>query len=130
MHIRISSSEGVPIYVQIVHQVKSLVASGILSPGDEIPPIRTLAETLVINPNTVARAYLELERAGIVRKKQGFGTYIAETKTSFSRREKINAIKGRMDALLVEAQHLSLGLDEVTVLLSERYAVLLAERKK
>ncbi len=129
MHIRISSSEGVPIYLQIVHQVKSLVASGILSPGDEIPPIRTLAETLVINPNTVARAYLELERAGIVRKKQGFGTYIEETKT-FSRRDKINAIKGRVDALLVEAQHLGLGLDEVRVLLSDRHAALLAEREK
>ena len=130
MHIRISSSEGVPIYLQIVHQVKSLVASGIFSPGDEIPPIRTLAETLLINPNTVARAYLELERAGVVKKKQGFGTYIAETKTSFSRRDKINAIKGRVDALLVEAQHLDLGLDEVTALMQERHAVLLEERAK
>jgi GntR family transcriptional regulator len=130
MHIRISSSEGVPIYLQIVHQVKSLVASGILSSGDEIPPIRTLAERLLINPNTVARAYLELERAGVVKKKQGFCTYIAEAKTSFSRRDKIDAIKGRVDALLVEAQHLGLGLDEVTALLRERHVVLLAERTK
>jgi GntR family transcriptional regulator len=130
MHIRISSSEGVPIYLQIVHQVKSLAASGILSPGDEIPPIRTLAETLLINPNTVARAYLELERAGVVKKKQGFGTYIAETKTSFSRRDKINAIKGRVDTLLVEAQHLDLDLDDVIVLLRERHVVLHTGRTK
>ena len=124
MHIKISSSEGVPIYLQIVHQIKSLVASGVLSPGDEILPIRTLAESLLINPNTVARAYLELERAGVVKKKQGFGTYIAETKTSFSRKDKINAIKGRVDALLVEARHLDLDLGEVIALLKERDAVL------
>jgi GntR family transcriptional regulator len=107
-----------------------LAASGILSPGDEIPPIRTLAETLLINPNTVARAYLELERAGVVKKKQGFGTYIAETKTSFSRRDKINAIKGRVDTLLVEAQHLDLDLDDVIVLLRERHVVLHTGRTK
>ena len=65
MQIHISSHDGVPIYIQIVNQVKHLVASGRLSPGEEIPPIRVLAEKLVVNPNTVARAYLELERAGV-----------------------------------------------------------------
>ena len=78
MQLHISTADGVPIYLQIVNQVKYLVASGRLAPGDEIPPIRVLAGQLVVNPNTVARAYLELERAGIVVKRHGSGTYISE----------------------------------------------------
>jgi len=66
MQIHISTADGVPIYQQIVNQVKYLVSSGRLVAGEELPAIRTLAEKLVINPNTVARAYRELEAAGIV----------------------------------------------------------------
>ena len=65
MQIHITTADGVPIYQQIVNQVKYLVASGRLSPGDEMPPIRVLAERLIVNPNTVARAYRELEAAGM-----------------------------------------------------------------
>ena len=68
MQIHISTADGVPIYLQIVNQVKFLVAAGRLTPGDELPPIRVLAERLVVNPNTVARAYRELEQAGVVEK--------------------------------------------------------------
>jgi GntR family transcriptional regulator len=66
MNIHISPADGVPIYLQVVNQVKYLVASGRLAPGEELPPIRVLAERLVVNPNTVARAYRELEAVGIV----------------------------------------------------------------
>ena len=59
MQLHLSPRDGLPIYRQIVNQVKYLVAAGRLAPGEELPPIRTLAEQLVINPNTVARAYLE-----------------------------------------------------------------------
>jgi GntR family transcriptional regulator len=120
MQIHITSSDGVPIYIQIVNQVKHLVASGRLSPGEELPPIRVLAETLVVNPNTVARAYLELERAGIVTKRHGSGTYVAENRPMLSRREKLKALTPRADALLVEAGQLDIPLDEVMVLLQER----------
>ena len=64
MWIHISPNDGVPIYLQIVNQVKYLLASGRLAAGEELPPIRVLAERLVVNPNTVARAYRELETAG------------------------------------------------------------------
>ena len=66
MDIHISPHDGVPIYLQIVNQVKYLVASGRLAPGEELPAIRVLAERLLVNPNTVARAYRELEIAGVV----------------------------------------------------------------
>ena len=113
-----------PIYIQIVNQVKHLAAWGRLTPGDELPPIRALAERLVVNPNTVARAYLELERAGIVTKRHGSGTYVAEVRTSFSQRDKIRILTSRADAMLTEARHLDVGLSEVIKLLQEREQVM------
>ena len=77
MQLHISSHDGVPIYLQIVNQVKYLVASGRLEPGEELPPIRTLAEQLLINPNTVARAYRELEASGIIETRGRNGTFVA-----------------------------------------------------
>ena len=66
MNLHISTNDGVPIYLQIVNQVKYLAASGRLAEGEEMPSIRMLAERFLINPNTVARAYRELEQAGVV----------------------------------------------------------------
>jgi len=120
VQIHISSNDGVPIYIQIVNQVKHLVASGRLLPGDEIPPIRALAEQLVVNPNTVARAYLELERAGAVIKRHGSGTYISEARAPMAQREKLKILAGRVDALLAEARHLDVDLADVVKMLRER----------
>jgi GntR family transcriptional regulator len=130
VQIHITSTDGVPIYIQIVNQVKQLVTSGRLSPGDEVPPIRVLAEQLVVNPNTVARAYLELERAGIVTKRHGSGTYVSEAPSPLSRREKFKVLAQRADALLVEAGHLDIELDEVMALLQERHEILQPQFKK
>jgi len=121
VQIHISSSDGVPIYIQIVNQVKQLVASGRLKVGDEIPPIRVLAEQLVVNPNTVARAYLELEHAGVVTKRHGSGTYVAEADPPLGRREKLRALRERADGLLVEAAHLDVDLEEVIALVRDRH---------
>jgi GntR family transcriptional regulator len=130
MQLRINSSDGVPIYVQILNQVKHLVASGRLAPGEEIPPIRVLAEQLVVNPNTVARAYLELERAGVVTKRHGAGTYVSENRSPMAHREKIKVLTQRVDSLLVEARHLDVELDEVVELLHHRYDRIHLEAKK
>src|SRR5712691_256251 len=104
MQIQISTSDGVPIYQQIVNQVRYLIAAGRLQPGEELLPIRGLAEQLTVNPNTVARAYLELERAGIVNKRHGSGTYVSETRSQLGQREKIKILTKRADALLAEAR--------------------------
>ncbi|EEF60130.1 GntR family transcriptional regulator [Pedosphaera parvula] len=130
MQIHISSADGVPIYVQIANQVKHLVASGRLAPGEEIPPIRVLAEQLVVNPNTVARAYLELERAGVVTKRHGSGTYISDAHSPLSRREKLKVLTQRADSLLVEAGHLDIDLDEVIELLRERHEAIHSQASK
>ena len=124
MQIRINSNDGLPIYLQIMNQVKHLVASGRLTPGDEIPPMRALAEELLVNPNTIARAALELERAGIVTKRHGTGTYIAEPARPLPQRERIKLLRERVDALVTEARHLGVALPDVIKLLRERDAAL------
>src|ERR1041384_5648900 len=120
MQIQISTSDGVPIYQQIVNQVRYLIAAGRLQPGEELPPIRVLADQLTVNPNTVARAYLELEHAGVVTKRHGSGTYVSETRSPLPQREKNKILVHRVDALLTEARHLEVELSEVIRLLRER----------
>src|ERR1035437_2280289 len=100
MQLHITTNDGVPIYLQISNQVKYLVASGRLAAGDEIPPIRVLAHQLLVNPNTVARAYLELEREGVVQKRHGSGTYISNTGSPLARKERLKILAQRVDALL------------------------------
>ena len=78
MHIHLDTASGVPIYAQLAQQVRYLIAAGRLRPGEEMPPIRALAERLVINPNTVARAYRDLEQSGLVVKRSTTGTFVAD----------------------------------------------------
>jgi GntR family transcriptional regulator len=120
MNLHISTSDGIPIYLQIVNQIKYLVSSGRLLPGEELPPIRTLAEQLLINPNTVARAYRELEFARIVTKRGTAGTYISNTGSPLARRERMKILSQRADALLAEAAQMDVGLDELFDLLRQR----------
>jgi GntR family transcriptional regulator len=120
VQIHISPDDGVPIYLQIVNQVKYLVASGRLAPGEELPPIRVLAEKLVVNPNTVARAYRELETAGVVTKRRTTGTYVSEAGSPLDREERLQLLTPRADALLAEARQLDVSTDEVVGLLRVR----------
>jgi GntR family transcriptional regulator len=124
MQIHISPNDGVPIYLQIVQQVKYLVASGRLAPGEELPPIRTLAEQLLINPNTVARAYRELEIAGVVTKRRTSGTYVSQDGSPLARQERLKILAERVDALLVEARQMDIRIEEVLDLIRQREAVL------
>ena len=76
---RLNASSGVPLYLQLMEQVKHAVETGALRPGEQLPAIRKLAEDLVMNPNTVVRAYRELEHEGIVELRHGSGAFIAES---------------------------------------------------
>jgi GntR family transcriptional regulator len=120
VQIHISPHDGIPIYLQIVNQVKYLVASGRLEPGEELPPIRTLAEQLLVNPNTVARAYRELELAGLVTKRRTAGTYVSDTTSPLARRERLKIIIQRVDALLAEARQMNIDTSALIELLQER----------
>src|SRR5687768_3754155 len=113
VQIHISANDGVAIYLQIVNQIKYLVAAGRLSAGDELPPIRALAEQLLINPNTVARAYRELEIAGIVEKRRTAGTYVSDQGSPLARRERIKILTQRVDTLIAEARQMDIALEDV-----------------
>jgi GntR family transcriptional regulator len=77
MLFRPNPSSGVPIYLQLMEQVKHAVETGALRPGEQLPAIRSLAEELVINPNTVAKAYRELEHDGVIELRQGAGAFVS-----------------------------------------------------
>ena len=130
MHIHITAADGVPIYLQIVNQVKYLVASGRLIAGEELPPIRVLADRLIINPNTVARAYRELETAGIVEKRRTAGTYVTDQRSPLARRERLRILTDRIDALLAEARQMDVAFEDVVKLIDQRQAALHASRKE
>ena len=120
MQIHISPHDGVPIYLQIVNQVKYLVASGRLEAGEELPAIRALAEDLLVNPNTVARAYRELELAGVVVKRRTAGTYVSDGASPLARRQRLRIISERVDALLAEARQMNVDIDELLELIQQR----------
>src|SRR5215813_5693759 len=126
MQIHISTGDGVPIYQQIVNQIKYLVSSGRLTAGEELPPIRTLAEKLVINPNTVARAYRELEAVGFVEKRRTAGTYVSDQGSPLARRERLKILTERIDALLAEARQMDIAFEEVVKLAERRHATMLS----
>jgi len=88
MKIEIDPKSGFPIYLQIIEQVKHKIVSGELSIGDRLPTVRQLAVDLEINPNTVAKAYTELEREEILDTKQGIGTFIKKNKKIMSDKER------------------------------------------
>lgn len=124
MHLHIAPAEGKPIYRQIVDQVKYLIAAGRLQAGEELPPIRVLAEELLINPNTVARAYRELEVAGLLSKRQGAGTYVSGSGSPLARQERLRIITERIDALLVEARQMDISTEELMELIQTREKLL------
>ncbi|MDR3621326.1 MAG: GntR family transcriptional regulator [Paludisphaera borealis] len=124
MRIHISTNDGIPIYLQIVNQVKYLVASGRLAAGEELPPIRVLAEQLVVNPNTVARAYRELEGAGLVEKRRTAGTYVSDNGSRLARGERLKILAERIDALLAESRQLGVSIEDVLDLIQKRDRVM------
>jgi GntR family transcriptional regulator len=123
--ITINLTDGVPIYRQIVNQVKYLVASGLLEPGEELPPIRTLALQLKVTPNTIVKAYGDLETAGVIHKRRGSGTFVSEARPQqVALRERRRVIEQRIDALLAEAHQLNFSADDIFRMVRERKAAM------
>jgi GntR family transcriptional regulator len=129
MRLHISTKDAVPIYQQIVTQIKHMVASGRLRPGDEVRPIRVLAEQLLINPNTVARAYRELEAAGLLVSRRGSGTRVAEKGSPLARVERLRVLTERVEGLLVDADQLDFNVEDVIELIRERNKLIYASER-
>lgn len=110
MFVHVDVRNGLAVYDQIVRQVKFAVADGALRTGDLVPSVRELARELAINPNTVARAYRQLQDDGIVEPVRGTGLTIAAAARRQCQSERIKLIRGRLRMVLEEALHS--GLDE------------------
>jgi GntR family transcriptional regulator len=111
--VQIDSSNGLPIYMQIVHQIKTAVAVGRLQPEDPLPSVRQLATDLRVNPNTVARAYLDLEIEGVIYKRQGHGTFVSAQGAGMPKRERRRAFGQHIEKALIEGVRLGLDGDEM-----------------
>lgn len=120
MRLQIDPESPIPIYVQIEDRMRALIAAGQLRPGDQLPTIRQLAVDLGVNYNTVARAYLELERAGVITTQRGRGTFVAgvpdEAQQAQRRAEKLRAI---LRTAIGEALRLGYRRDEITAAFQE-----------
>ncbi|MBY6037910.1 GntR family transcriptional regulator [Fictibacillus nanhaiensis] len=102
-----------PIWEQVVHQIKELILKEILLPEDKLPSVRELSATLLINPNTVSKAYQELERQGIIETLRGKGTFVSASFTPRQDEQKIQEMKQQLKQLVIDASYL--GIDHLTL---------------
>lgn len=120
MDLRIDPASAVPISVQVVEQVRTLVASRALRPGDRLPSVRDLASSLRVNRNTAARAYQLLEADGVIETRQGQGCFVADGVPRWSREERYRRLGAALDRLLVEARSLEIPFEEIPPLMKKR----------
>jgi GntR family transcriptional regulator len=118
--IQILSGSNEPIYSQIVEQIRQAIAKGQLGTGEKLPAVRKLASDLVVNPNTVAKAYTLLEQAGMVTTKSGSGTFIADPKMRTSDPADMNVLAERMDAIIGRAINLGINRNDLIKMFSDR----------
>ena len=111
--IQIATGSNVPIYRQITDRIRRGVASDELRLGDQLPSVRALAERLVINPNTVARAYNDLVRDGVLEARQGKGVFVANHRVMFTKTERKRRVEQSLDAFVNEAVCVGLSPDEI-----------------
>ncbi|HUY87424.1 MAG TPA: GntR family transcriptional regulator [Pirellulales bacterium] len=120
MEFSIDPTSRLPIYRQLGEQIREAVARGRLQPGEQLPSVRDLSRTLVVNPNTVARVYTELERDGVLHTRQGLGAFVAEPKAELTKRARKARLEELLDRLLTEAVYLGFSAEEVVAAVAER----------
>ena len=111
--LRPNASSGVPIYLQLIEQVKHAIATGAVRPGEQLPGIRPLAEELVINPNTVAKAYRELEHEGVVELRQGAGAFVTDSAPSKKDAGKLRAAQAAVAAAVAQLRKRGVADDDI-----------------
>jgi GntR family transcriptional regulator len=116
MLLHVNTSSGVPVYLQIEGQVKQALAAGALQQGNTLPSVRRLAAQLRVNPNTVAKAYQNLEREGVIRTVPGGGTYAADSSPGLLKSEKLRRLRPVARQLAVESTQLRLAPGDVVKL--------------
>ncbi len=117
--VHVNPSSGLPLYLQIESQVKHAVAAGALKQGNALPSVRRLAAELRINPNTVARAYQDLEYDGVIRTVPGGGTYVADNVPGLLKSEKLRRLRPLARQMAVEGTQLRLSPEEVLAMVHQ-----------
>jgi GntR family transcriptional regulator len=113
MLLRPNPSTGVPIYLQLMEQIKHGIATGALRAGDQLPGIRPLAEELVINPNTVAKAYRELEHEGVIELRHGAGAFVSPNARATELTDRMRAGQGVVAAAVDRLRKSGISDDEI-----------------
>ena len=129
MIFQINFKSGLPIYLQIVDQVKAAAASGALRPGEVLPSIRPLSEELRVNRNTVAKAYTELESLGVIETLPGRGCFLKENQATLRKEVRRKLLTEEIDQAIVQAHHLQVPHDEFLKLVQERLDALDGKRR-
>lgn len=119
MILHVNTASGLPLYLQIQAQVRNAVAAGALKPGDPMPSVRKLAADLRINPNTVARAYLDLEREGVIKAVPGGGTFVADGQPGLLKTERVRRLRPLARQMAVEGTQLRLTTEEILEMVQE-----------
>jgi GntR family transcriptional regulator len=109
-----------PICRQLSEQIREFVARGKLQPEERLPSIRELSRTLVVNPNTIARVYTELEQEGILNTRRGLGVFVARPGSELSKKVRRERLQEGLDRFLTEAVHLGFMAEDVVALVSEK----------
>ena len=120
MEFVIDPSSRLPICRQLNLQIREAVARGRLQPDERLPSVRELSRELVVNPNTIARVYADLEREGVLNTRQGLGVFVARPGSELSRKVRRGRIEEALDRFLTDAVHLGFTADEVAAIVSER----------
>lgn len=119
MLISVDPSSGVPVFRQLMEQVRLQIASGTLGPGDELPPTRSLAEELGVNPMTVSKAYNLLEREGFLERRPGRPLVVARLNSAELELERLEVLRERLEPAARAVRLLGLGSDDALQLLRE-----------
>lgn len=122
MILRVDPSSSIPVYAQIVDQVKRAVASGAFKPGDPLPSLRETSLKLRVNPLTVGKAYKLLEQEGLIETRHGLGSFVAAQAPDTAGDYRREVLSKQIDYLLVDACHLGVSFDDLQKLIDERVA--------
>ena len=111
--LRPNPSSGVPIYLQLMEQVRHAIETGALRPGEQLPSIRPLAEELVVNPNTIAKAYRELEHEGVIELRQGAGAFVSDKAPTKKDADKLRAAQAAVAGAIEKLRARGVTDDEI-----------------
>ena len=126
----INFKSGTPVYLQLIEQVRTAAATGVLRPGDALPGIRPLAEELRVNRNTVAKAYAELESQGIIETLAGKGCFVRDNQTLLKKDARRRLIADTLEHAAVQAHHLQIDRDDFVRIAEQRYDSLADRRAR